>query len=612
MSNSTDKSNILVITKRSIALLSKTERRKMYWFSLAQLVAGTFDLVGVALIGIIGIIAVGALKGSDGSLVVSKLVDLFGLDLYTQQMQVGILSALAAAILIIRSILSIVVTRRAYVYLALLAAEFSSNLMNSLLNATKSELRGATRQEQLFALTEGSDAIFLGILGGAIILTGDIGIILFLFSGLIAVNPVVAFFSTIYFILIFFVLSKFLGKKASDLGVVNAESAVQTNILALEVFAVKTEILLRGSKTFFADKFEELRKGRGDSVASMSFLPFIPKYVIETAIILGCLFLGLAEFSRADASHAVSTLTIFLTASFRIAPSLLRIQQVASTFQWKMGAAKRTFELVELLEVNTTKNAQTKNEEADSYISQSVISIQNVQFGFEDQGARFDLRLDIEFSKGEFVALVGPSGGGKTTTLNLILGALEPKVGNIRINGTTPAEAALLNPGQISYVPQEVNLISGTIKENLLLGIPQNQVSETELLEICSRSGLKSYIDELPFGLDSNISESGAQLSGGQRQRLGIARSLVSKPSILLLDEATSSLDAETESLISSYLDSLKGNVTVIVIAHRLSTVMNASRVLYMADGKIQDEGTFNQLRLRVPDFDRQASLLGL
>jgi ABC-type multidrug transport system fused ATPase/permease subunit len=213
---------------------------------------------------------------------------------------------------------------------------------------------------------------------------------------------------------------------------------------------------------------------------------------------------------------------------------------------------------------------------------------------------------------GSSVAVVGSTGAGKTTAVDLILGILEPQDGSVLISGMEPQDAIARWPGAISYVPQDVVISNGTIRENVGLGYKSEFVNEEFVWDAVKAAQLESYVNSLPFGLDTQVGERGTRMSGGQRQRLGIARALFTKPKLLVLDEATSALDGETEAAISKAVQDLRGNVTVIMIAHRLSTVRNADSVIYMDRGQIKSIGTFEEVRSKVPDFDRQAKLMGL
>jgi ABC-type multidrug transport system fused ATPase/permease subunit len=221
-------------------------------------------------------------------------------------------------------------------------------------------------------------------------------------------------------------------------------------------------------------------------------------------------------------------------------------------------------------------------------------------------------KADIIFKKGEVTGLIGPSGAGKTTLVDLILGIITPDTGRVNINNLSPVSAINKWPGAISYVPQDTIIINGTIKENVALGYVGNDIEDQRVHESLRIAQLSDYINELPDGINSYVGDRGVRISGGQRQRLGIARAMFTKPSLLVLDEATSSLDGITESYISESIQSMRGDVTVIMIAHRLSTVRESDLVVYLDKGKVIATGSFDQVRISVPNFDEQAKLMGL
>ena len=196
--------------------------------------------------------------------------------------------------------------------------------------------------------------------------------------------------------------------------------------------------------------------------------------------------------------------------------------------------------------------------------------------------------------------------------VDVLLGVLDPDSGSVRISGVTPLEAIAKWPGAIAYVPQDVLVTNGTIRENVALGYPLEAATDVLVNDAISIASLTDFVASLPEGLDTQLGERGAKISGGQRQRIGIARALFTKPKLLVLDEATSALDGGTEESISTDIHNLKGSTTVVLIAHRLSTVRDADLVLYMDKGEIVARGTFEEVRNSVPDFDRQAKLMGL
>jgi ATP-binding cassette subfamily C protein len=182
----------------------------------------------------------------------------------------------------------------------------------------------------------------------------------------------------------------------------------------------------------------------------------------------------------------------------------------------------------------------------------------------------------------------------------------------VLISNLDPLEAFNQYPGFVGYVPQEVRLIEGSLKENIAIGLDNKDIDDNEIWVALDKVGLLDYFEKQPSQLDTLIGAGANALSGGQRQRIGIARALYTSPKLLLLDEATSSLDAQTETAITQTLINLKGKVTLIIAAHRLATIRSADRIYYMSNGAIAGQGTFQDLRSQIPDFDQQAEIQGL
>jgi len=240
------------------------------------------------------------------------------------------------------------------------------------------------------------------------------------------------------------------------------------------------------------------------------------------------------------------------------------------------------------------------------------VEMSKISFTYPGQETPALRAVNLKVNRGESIAIVGPSGSGKTTLVDVLLGLLNPDEGDVTISKISPRRAIENWSGAVAYVPQNVAIMNGTIRENVTLGYPVGPEVDEFVHEALRLAQLSDLIKEMPAGLDTNVGERGAKLSGGQRQRLGIARALFTNPQLLVLDEATSSLDGQTESDISAAINSLHGQITVVLIAHRLSTVRMADEVIYVSRGEIIARGSFEEVRNAVPDFDTQAELSGM
>jgi ABC-type multidrug transport system fused ATPase/permease subunit len=340
-------------------------------------------------------------------------------------------------------------------------------------------------------------------------------------------------------------------------------------------------------------------------------MPSITKYVIESVMIFGILIITGIQFALKDAVQATATMALFMAASSRIAPAVMRIQQAAVQIRSNAGAAYTTLDLFEELD-NAALVAPQGFSRKEENNFESWISVNDLSVTFDSIDHDVLKNINLRFNPGTFTAIVGPSGAGKSTLLDAILGITNPRKGEVLISGHPPLDAFSKWPSKVGFVPQETYIRKGTIRENVALGFGSSEIDDSAVIKAIERAQLSDFVSGYPEGIYAEIGESGSTISGGQRQRLGIARALYTAPKIIILDEATSSLDAVTEHAITSAIKGLKGSVTVIVVAHRLSTIQDADTVIYLSDGQLVAQGSFEEVRQNVPDFEEQAQVMGL
>jgi ABC-type multidrug transport system fused ATPase/permease subunit len=291
---------------------------------------------------------------------------------------------------------------------------------------------------------------------------------------------------------------------------------------------------------------------------------------------------------------------------------VLKLQQGILQLRGAAGATELFFEVDSFLTLCGKKVTQSDAlNQKDIELSLGIV-LKNISFTYPKRSSPALKDVSLEIPHRSSYAIVGPSGAGKSTLVDIILDVISPDQGEVRVFGVNHHAVQAQFPGRIAYVPQNVYLTSGSILDNIALGVDPDSMDEALAWDVLKRVHLDSWVKELPKGIHSSAGERGSQMSGGQKQRLGIARALYQDPLLLILDEATSSLDAESEFEISKAIESLADTVTLIIIAHRLSTVQHCDQVVYLKEGKVLSQGTFDELRDSVPDFDRQANLMGL
>jgi len=594
-------------------LFEQKDRIKILGVVAIQIILSFLDLIGVALVGLLGALGVAGIQSRNPDGTVNQILKLIGiskLDFHHQALVLGILST---SILVTRTIFSVVFTKRTLFFLSRRAANISQKAVHALFRQQISKIQMRTSQETVFALTNGVTALTLGIVGTAVAIVADGSLLLVIGIGLLVIDPVMALGTALLFGTGALLLHKQMHKKALALGVNQAELSIKSNQILLESLTAYRDLFVRNSIQANANEFSNARFALSDNIAESTFMPFVSKYVIETLILVGALGLSSIQFVLQDAQHAIATLALFMAAGTRLAPAILRIQQSVIAMKSSSGNAQKTFEI--LSELNLTDEDQMDDFSRFRTIHpgfDSTLRIINVSARYPISDECIIKDINLEVIAGETIAIVGQSGSGKSTMVDVILGVLKPETGSVNISGLSPERALSKWPGAIGYVPQDVYVKDGTIAANISLGFKPNDVPEVEILRAVSQAQLLEFISQNPNGLQSQVGESGSMLSGGQKQRLGIARALVTKPGLLILDEATSALDGKTESEITEAIASLKGVCTIVIVAHRLSTIRNVDKVVYLENGRIRAVGSFSEIRNQVPDFDSQAKLMGL
>jgi ABC-type multidrug transport system fused ATPase/permease subunit len=497
-------------------------------------------------------------------------------------------------------------------FLSYRSAELTKNLTAKLLLQPLQRIQERSMQQNIYALTGGVGNLTNQIIGTSILLVSDLALVIVMLAGLFYVDPLISFLTILIFGGVSISLYLSLHGRAGKLGASRSVLLSQSIELIQEVLGSYRESVVGNKRQYYIQKIGNQQYGLATNSSQTNFLPMISKYVLEITIISGTVLISAVQFLTSDAARSIAVLTVFLASSTRIGPAILRIQQSAIQIKGGIGMAKPSLELIAELkdvELLSESTSEFNTNHGDDWGS---IEIKDLCFRYK--GSHIDnlsnINLNLPF--GSSTSIVGKSGAGKSTLVDLILGINVPISGSILISGMTPNEICKAKPGALAYVPQDSIIINGSIRANICMGYEISAVSEDEIERVLDVTQLKEFVDSLPEGLDTYIGDRGARLSGGQKQRIGIARALISNPRILIMDEATSSLDSETEINISAAIDKLKGKTTIVLIAHRLSTVRTSDLVVYLNEGKVMATGKFEEVRAQVPNFDLSAKLMGL
>ena len=596
----------------SFEILSKEDRKKTLSVCLVQIILGILDLLGVALLGLLGALSITGIQSRQPSDRISQILDFLHIGKFEFQIQVGIIAVMAVIFLIGKTILSALLVRKTLYFLSRRGATIASDLIMKLLSENLLVIQSKSVQLLIFSVTGGISAVTVGVLGAAVSMIADIALLIVLTIGLLIIDPILALVTITFFAAIGWFLYFAMHRRAQQLGQRNSSIQISSNEDLNIALNTQRELLLRDRRDYFIELISKQRHSLARIESEQAFMPNISKYFMESSVFLGALAISAVQFMRQDAVQSIATLSIFLAAGLRIAPAVLRVQQGFLGMKISSGAAKPAIELIHLLSKSKIHEVEISKLDVVHKGFNSSVKVTDLSFKYPNTEGKTLDGISFNIQPGTVTAIVGPSGAGKTTLVDCILGVLIPEEGEIVISEMKPSDAVSKWPGAIAYVPQDVFIINGTIAENIALGFSESEINDNLVRSALITSQLSDFVSQYKNGVNALAGERGSNLSGGQRQRIGIARALYTKPKLLVLDEATSSLDAETEDALSRSIHELRGDVTVIMIAHRLSIARSADQVLYLEGGYIRASGTFDEVRKAIPDFDHQAKLMGL
>jgi len=598
--------------KKIFKLLTKQDVSKLKILLSLQMLSSLLDLLGIFLIGIIGSLTINGIQSKDSSQRVISILKIFHLNHLTFQAQIAALGCITGFLFIIRTFSSLYFTKLTLNFLSSRSALISSHLINNLLKAPFEKIKNLQIQEVIYGTSIGIDSLVLRVIGSLLICMADLFLLVIILIGLTIYSVSLSLTLIVVFGSVSYVTYIFLSKKSYDLGIENAKLGVISGSKMSEALRSYRELYVRNRLNTYVDLLAENRKMNAKTTAGAALLPNISKYTIEAAVVLGTLLIAASQFAIEDANSAITGMAVYLAAASRVAPSALRIQQGLLTIKNNLGSAEISLNLIDKFSGSNKTEIQNNLSQVFSENFKGEISVNNVSFGYEDSTENILDNISINLIQGKMLAVVGASGTGKSTFVDLLLGVISPSSGSIKVSGFSPSDAVKNWPGAIAYVPQNISIINGSIRENITIGYKQNEINESKINSVLIGAQLEEFVFNLPNKLDTQITENGLNLSGGQRQKIGIARALLSEPGLLILDEATSSLDSKSESEIMKVINNLRKKVTLIVVAHRLSTVKDADQIIYFGQNEYLHADSFQELADKVPDFKEQAHLLGL
>jgi ABC-type multidrug transport system fused ATPase/permease subunit len=578
--------------KASLGFMATRERITFFVLVFFKSLSGLLDVVGIALIGVLAGLAATSLS-PDTPLVVFG----YSLPQVTQETLV-FLVLVVLGVFAIKAAVAVTLSKAITGFLARIESAQAVRIARYLFT-------GSLDTVQAFSglLVSLSTFITEGIL------------LILIMTTFILVDPFATLFVFLYFGLIIVVIQLVISRSLSRSGMDASRGNMESMVVIDDLLGAYREVAIFRKQDFFIEKFGEARSRLARGGASMIFLSGMPRYVVETALMLGVVIFVGFQFLTGQLASGLVVVGVFLTGGVRIMASLLPLQGAVSNVKNQAEQSKVAHDFLTRASTSASASTATPSRRgvspavvaADSSLGESSeagalgVELGDVTFKYPTGATPALAGVTLSITPGQHVAFIGPSGAGKTTLVDLILGLIEPTQGSVLIGGRAPAATLDNFPGAISYVPQNPGIVSGSIAENVALGIERSEIDEAAVLAALTAANLHEFVAGLPEGMHSSVGNQTDALSGGQIQRLGLARAFYEKPRLIVLDEATSALDASSEALITQSLKGLGKDVTVIIIAHRLSTVQHSDVVFLLEDGKVTASGKFAHLRKTVP-----------
>jgi ATP-binding cassette subfamily C protein len=440
-----------------------------------------------------------------------------------------------------------------------------------------------------------------GILKFCIVLPTELLVILGLVVVLFVAHPLAALGGTVLLGAVGWGLSTLTRRRLARLGRTRSEQYARMIQCVNQSLGGLKEIKVLGKESFFLGAFEESGLKYNEALRKSTLLAQYPRLVIETAAAAALvLFVVMLIALGGDIQNLLPTLALFGLAMVRLVPSASRMMNAVNTIRFYAPAVGN---VLNSLEETRKLDVDTPAADPEPIHLKRSLQLDHLSYAYPGSGVPALDDITLEILKGQKVAFVGSSGAGKTTLVNLILGLLQPTSGEILEDGRNVQNHLPSWQRQIGYIPQDIFLIDDTVRRNVAFGLPDVQIDDAAVWRALEAAQLANFVRELDAGLDSQVGERGVRISAGQRQRIGIARALYHDPNVLLLDEATSALDNETERLFIAAIDSLARRKTVLIIAHRLSTVQNCDMIYLMQRGRVIGSGAYDELLATQPTF---------
>lgn len=591
---------MFLLIKQLISIFDRKDYPKFFLLFLAILISSFFEILGIGLVlPFITLLSNPSLLQTNEK--ISFIYQIFNFQSFQQFMLV-----LAVAIIVVFIIKNIFLFFSSFWQARFVFSKqvfLTNKLFRAYLLSPYSfhlSFNFAKLQRNLFLIEQ----IMQGVVLSLFYVLTEIVIVVCLFSILLCMRPFLTLSIAALLGVIMWAYFQLTKQKLYVWGsVINTERALALQQIHQGLGSIK-EVKLLGKEEFFIHRYrsawETLSRfmARGNVVTTS--IRFFTELVI--VVVMMSLMIGFLLISQ-DFQKAFMTISLFAIVAVRLMPSLNRISSGLSTIRFYIRSFREVYDDIMFCEKRIKAHLVEKSDK--KIVFNESIEVKQVSFTYENTTKVVLENVSLTIKKNSIVGFIGPSGAGKTTMIDIILGLLVPTKGQVLVDGEDIQQKLSSWQRKIGYIPQTIYLADDTIRNNIAFAVDKKDINEEHVWEALRLAQLEDFVKSLPQGLDTFVGERGVRLSGGQKQRIGIARALYNHPEIIVMDEATSALDNETEREFMKALDFLSGKKTILIIAHRLTTVQHCDNIFFFKEGKFLIEGTYNDLLSKSMDFQK-------
>lgn len=591
--------------RTTLSLIDRSARARFYLFAVASVIVAGIEALGVFFI--LPLTELLVLDANEPLPATARFLDWF-IDVSSNDQARAVLAGLVLVTFTLKAAGAVLLLRWAVGVSLRQEARIARRMFSGYLRAPRSYHLKRNSAEIQRTLNESLLLVFRRTLPSVMATVADVAVLIAVALVIVVNDPFIALVTLVYFLIIGLTYQRFIGGRQQMAAKHVHREVVRRYRQVQEAVRANKELSVLHRQEHFVEQFYKTKLELASAQRLLVIFQMLPRHFLDLAFLYGASMMAAFTFSTRSPAEALASVGLFLAAGFRLIGPLNRVMSIFALARSAQPALDQVLEDSALLR----RLRRDRDDTSKGALGPSSIEFKEVRFRYEDTDVDVLHGVSLRIEPGDDVGIVGTSGAGKSTLLDVLLGLLDQHSGEVLIGGKPMNQCRTDWQLSIGYVPQEIVLLDDTIRANIAFGIDAAEIDEAALQEALRLAQMDEFVASLPEGLETAVGEFGVRLSGGQRQRLGLARALYHRPTVLVLDEATSALDSDTEARIVETIASLRRSLTLITVAHRLSTLKHCDRIYFLRDGHVANVGTFEELTAQEPDFAQLVALAQL